>query len=96
MKRPLMIETITDHICSAATGHQRSDGHGPRTPYVKARIRKLANQLPESSSHVLHNVRIYINGYLDNTTDIEMKRIVTLAGGQVLYVQRERSTANRG
>ena len=28
---------------------------------------------------------VYINGYLADTTDIEMKRIVTLAGGQILY-----------
>lgn len=31
-------------------------------------------------------VRVYINGYLRDTTDIEMKRTVTLAGGQVLSV----------
>lgn len=29
---------------------------------------------------------VYIGGYMDNTTDIEMKRIVTQAGGQILYV----------
>lgn len=54
---------------------------------MSARHRKLADQLPETSdTHVLRNVRVYINGYLDNTTDIEMKRIVTLAGGQVMCV----------
>ena len=30
---------------------------------------------------------MYINGYLEDTTDIEMKRIVALAGGQVQYVR---------
>ncbi|KAI0638060.1 hypothetical protein C8Q77DRAFT_1089092 [Trametes polyzona] len=78
----------SDHICSAATGHQRSDGRGPQQPYVKARTRKLLDQLPEKPTEgvqVLRNVRVYINGYLENTTDIEMKRVVTLAGGQVLY-----------
>ncbi|TFK87078.1 hypothetical protein K466DRAFT_523106 [Polyporus arcularius HHB13444] len=75
----------SDHISSAATGHQRSDGRGPQQPYLKARYRKLADQLPETSTQVLRNVRIYINGYLDNTTDIEMKRIVSLAGGQVMH-----------
>ena len=39
-----------------------------------------------SKASVLKGVRVYINGYLRNTTDIEMKRIVALAGGQVLYV----------
>lgn len=33
----------------------------------------------------MRNVRIYINGYLEGTTDIEMKRIVTIAGGQIMY-----------
>ena len=35
---------------------------------------------------VMQGVRVYINGYLSDTTDIEMKRTVTLAGGQVLSV----------
>ena len=35
---------------------------------------------------VMEGVRVYINGYLCDTTDIEMKRTVTLAGGQVLFV----------
>ncbi|KAI0677124.1 hypothetical protein C8Q78DRAFT_1065749 [Trametes maxima] len=77
----------SDHISSAATGHQRSDGRGPRKSYIEVRDKKLAQQLPEKpadGAQVMRNVRIYINGYLDNTTDIEMKRIVTLAGGQVL------------
>ncbi|KAI0775922.1 hypothetical protein BD413DRAFT_469530 [Trametes elegans] len=77
----------SDHICSAATGHQRSDGRGPRKSYMEVRNRKLDDQLPEKSTEgvpVLRNVRIYINGYLEDTTDIEMKRIVTLAGGQVM------------
>ena len=76
----------TDHICSAATGHQRSDGRGPRKTYMDVRRDKLAKQLPETSSDTLRNVRVYINGYLEGTTDIEMKRIVTLAGGQVMCV----------
>lgn len=36
--------------------------------------------------NVLRNVRAYIDGFLENTTDIEMKRIITQAGGEVLYV----------
>ncbi|KAI0353537.1 hypothetical protein OH77DRAFT_1427229 [Trametes cingulata] len=78
----------SDHICSAATGHQRSEGRGPQKSYWQARTKKLANQLPEKpteGAQVLRNVRIYINGYLEDTTDIEMKRIVTLAGGQVMH-----------
>ncbi len=76
--------SFPDHISSAATGHQVSDGRGPRKSYIDVRRSKLTEQLPEKPSEgalVLRNVRVYINGYLDNTTDIEMKRIVTLAGG---------------
>ncbi|KAI0832300.1 hypothetical protein BC628DRAFT_1414614 [Trametes gibbosa] len=77
----------SDHISSAATGHQRSEGRGPHKSYLEVRAKKLAEQLPEKpteGAQALRSVRIYINGYLENTTDIEMKRIVTLAGGQVL------------
>ncbi|KAI0796782.1 hypothetical protein C8Q75DRAFT_210648 [Abortiporus biennis] len=80
-----------DYVTTAATGHQRGER---RTPYVPAytyndvRREKLKNQLPDKQDtkegNVLRNVRVYINGYLDNTTDIEMKRIVALAGGQIL------------
>ena len=44
---------------------------------------------------VLSNTRIYINGYLRGTTDIEMKRVITEAGGQVLFVQEPVRTTNR-
>ncbi|KAH9853606.1 hypothetical protein C2E23DRAFT_728241 [Lenzites betulinus] len=87
---PITSSTIyerSDHISSAATGHQRSEGRGPHKSYLDVRAKKLAEQLPEKpteGAQVLRNVRIYINGYLENTTDIEMKRIVALAGGQVL------------
>ncbi len=87
MKLPLITAyDHSDHICSAATGHQRSEGPKPCKTRLEVRSKKLANQLPESEAQVLRGVRVYINGYLDNTTDIEMKRIVTLAGGQMLYV----------
>ena len=38
-------------------------------------------------SSVLSNTSIYINGYLRGTTDIEMKRVIAEAGGQVLFVR---------
>ena len=41
---------------------------------------------PKTKKLVMEGVRVYINGYLCDTTDIEMKRTVTLAGGQVLFV----------
>lgn len=55
---------------------------------MASRSAKLRSQLPERlegpEGNVLRGVRVYINGYLEDTTDIEMKRIVTLAGGQIL------------
>jgi len=79
----------SDHISSVATGHQRSERRVNQKNYWESRNEKLAQQLPEkpsgSEGNVLRGVRVYINGYLDGTTDIEMKRIVTLAGGQVMH-----------
>ena len=75
-----------------ATGHQRSDGRANQKPYLDARKKKLSEQRPEpeatspGANNVLRGVRIYIGGYLDNSTDIEMKRIVKAAGGEVLSV----------
>lgn len=54
------------------------------------RTRKLDEQRAEDASNrppqpqVLRNVKAYINGYLEGTTDLEMKRIITQHGGTVL------------
>lgn len=57
--------------------------------YLEERGKKLSIQREEESTNdepqVLRNVRAYINGFLSDTTDIEMKRIVLRAGGQILY-----------
>ncbi|KAF8842685.1 hypothetical protein BDN67DRAFT_925686 [Paxillus ammoniavirescens] len=81
----------SDTVVSAATGHQRGEGRTPvgdnRDTYLEDRKRKLALQRKEEPTlSVLSNVRIYIGGYLSGTTDIEMKRIVALAGGTILLV----------
>lgn len=94
MGRTLIADiAFIDYISSTSTGHEVSDGHRTqdRREYLKERAVKLADQLdkPEatsSESKVLRNTRIHINGFLDDTTDIEMKRIVTLAGGEIVYV----------
>ncbi|KAH8999221.1 hypothetical protein EDB92DRAFT_942410 [Lactarius akahatsu] len=74
----------SDHVVSLATGHQKPDGPSHRRVYVKERNAKLRDQREEATSNVLSNTSIYINGYLRGTTDIEMKRVITEAGGQVL------------
>ncbi|KAL0949393.1 hypothetical protein HGRIS_009457 [Hohenbuehelia grisea] len=80
----------TQHIVSATTGHQVSEGRAPssRSAYLVDRTQKLADQKAEdinaSELKILRGTRIYINGYLRDTTDIEMKRVVTRAGGEIL------------
>lgn len=79
-----------DHVVSIATGHQVADKPLDRGLYMKDRERKLADQrevkLKTNEGQVFSNVRVYINGFLENTTDLEMKRIVTQAGGVILYL----------
>ena len=72
-----------------ASGHQRSERRGGvRTSYFQDRKKKIVeqNEEPVSKARLLDNVRVYINGYLSDTTDIEFKRIVCLAGGQIMWV----------
>ncbi|KAF8529058.1 hypothetical protein BU17DRAFT_37415 [Hysterangium stoloniferum] len=74
------------HVDSCATGHQRSDGRRPTT-YSRSRSSKLDEQRVERGKDVngvLSGTKIYVGGYLAGTTDIEMKRIVTLAGGKIV------------
>ena len=76
-----------DHVTSAVTGHQRSEVHLDRSAYLKHRAIKLEEQKQgQQECGILADVRLYVNGYLNDTTDIEMKRLVTLAGGEVLSV----------
>ncbi|KAK0206379.1 hypothetical protein DFS33DRAFT_1314289 [Desarmillaria ectypa] len=77
----------SDHVISTSTGHQVAETRiSHRTEYFEARAQKLAQQREKgcSESQILRNTRIYIDGYLSGTTDIEMKRIVTEAGGTIL------------
>ena len=81
-----------DHISSMTSGHQRHDGPSRRSEsssYLEHRNKKLKDQAEEQSNHdkvsnIFKGTRIYIGGYLANTTDIEMKRILNLAGARVL------------
>lgn len=79
---------LLDTVVSAATGHQRGErrGRGDGKQYFEDRNKKLDLQRnqQQASSGALRNVRVYIGGYLNGTTDIEMKRLITLAGGTTL------------
>jgi hypothetical protein len=81
------IRQRSEILVSYSTGHQVAENGGRgRREYLEFRNKKLRDQMQDSSSGVLRNTRIYINGYLDNTTDIEMKRMITSAGGRVMSV----------
>jgi hypothetical protein len=59
-----------------------------RSLYLSDRSKKLKEQLarPVDSKKVLSGVKIWIDGYLDGTTDIAMKDTVKRAGGDILCV----------
>ncbi|KAF8639872.1 hypothetical protein AX17_001127 [Amanita inopinata Kibby_2008] len=80
---------FVDVVVSTATGHQVAEMRMNRRLYLQNRERKLAQQWErpsDNSNRVLQQARIYIGGYLEGTTDIEMKRLITLSGGQVMFV----------
>jgi hypothetical protein len=80
-----------DRVYSTSTGHQVSDGRRGGRLFFEDREHKLARQREANSSsdmpNIFRNVRVYINGFLDNTTDIEMKRIIIQSGGQIVYAR---------
>jgi hypothetical protein len=60
-----------------------------RQLYVEDRERKLADQREKCSDPrglILRYARIYIDGYLEGKTDIEIKRLITLGGGRIMFV----------
>ncbi|KAJ7228516.1 hypothetical protein GGX14DRAFT_530286 [Mycena pura] len=76
------------HVFSTATGHQVSEGSRRRHPEDRAKkinVQRAEAATPEQPQ-VLVNVRCYINGFLADTTDLEMKRVIVSAGGTVLPV----------
>ena len=48
---------------------------------------KLQIQREDNNSignELLKGVKVYINGYLEGTTDIEVKKVVVQSGGQIV------------
>ncbi|KAJ3716296.1 hypothetical protein DFJ43DRAFT_1100914 [Lentinula guzmanii] len=79
----------TEHVVSMASGHQVSESRRNHRIYHEARSHKLTAQKETTTAtehpQILSNVKVYIDGLLTGITDIEMKRIITRAGGQILY-----------
>ncbi|KAG9015882.1 hypothetical protein FRB90_004303 [Tulasnella sp. 427] len=81
-----------DYVSSCCTGHERRDGSHPGN-YHAVRSRKLLDQEKAKgggsgteSSSVMKGVRAYF-GFCNDNTDIELRRIITLAGGSSTYAQ---------
>ncbi|KAF6762352.1 hypothetical protein DFP72DRAFT_878614 [Ephemerocybe angulata] len=49
------------------------------------RVQHQPSKASAPATGIFRNTRIYINGYLEGTTDIEVKRIVIEGGGKVLF-----------
>ncbi|KAJ3548470.1 hypothetical protein NMY22_g1255 [Coprinellus aureogranulatus] len=81
----------SDKVLSTSTGHQMTEDTMSRKRYFKERSEALHNQQKPSApsaaptAGIFRNTRIYINGYLEGTTDIEIKRLVIEGGGKVLF-----------
>jgi hypothetical protein len=73
-----------DRVVAVSTGHQVNEERQNRRLYFEDRERKLNAQQDSSTSGVFRSVRVYLSGYLSGTTDIEMKRIIAQAGGQIV------------
>ncbi|KAJ7283932.1 hypothetical protein C8J57DRAFT_1462828 [Mycena rebaudengoi] len=76
------------HAFSTSSGHQVAEERTNRSLYLQHRGKKLDVQTKDDiepeQPQILVNVKCYINGFLADTTDIEMKRIIASAGGKVL------------
>jgi hypothetical protein len=60
-----------------------------RRRYFKERtaalhVQQKPSQPSAPATGIFRNTRIYINGYLEGTTDIEIKRLVIEGGGKIL------------
>ncbi|KAG6911230.1 hypothetical protein DXG01_003097 [Tephrocybe rancida] len=90
MRPTVQVARISYRVVSVSTGHQVGDRQLDRKLYLKDRESKLSVQrevkvkAKTSEDQVMSNICVYINGFLENTTDIEMKKIVTRAGGRTV------------
>ena len=85
MEFPSTEASQLDHVVAFATGHQVAEGSRKQRPYMLYRTEKPSIQRETTNyAGVLKDTKIYINGYLESITDIELKRIIAQAGGQIV------------
>ncbi|KAH9440542.1 hypothetical protein Pst134EB_031151 [Puccinia striiformis f. sp. tritici] len=73
------------HVVSAATGHQQSNGRGASSSsnYNTNRLSKLRAQAKPAESNILRKVVIYINGYTGTEiTNQALIGVIQSAGGE--------------
>jgi len=83
----------TEHYVTFSTGHQVAEGRINQGSYMASREDKLRvqhDEIPKSryegnNNNILKGTRIYVNGYLESTTDLEVKKIIIQLGGQLVY-----------
>ncbi|TDL30004.1 hypothetical protein BD410DRAFT_680361, partial [Rickenella mellea] len=78
----------SDVVHSSTSGHQRGERRARHierdfTEDLKKKRKEQTSEIDKMSG-VLSGTNVYIGGYLEDTTDIEMKRILTAAGSRVL------------
>lgn len=86
---PCRSNYFTDKVLSTTTGHQVAEDTMSRRRYFKERtaalhVQQKPSQPSAPATGIFRNTRIYINGYLEGTTDIEIKRLVIEGGGKIL------------
>jgi hypothetical protein len=75
-----------DYVSTCTTGHQIAEERTSQRIYHELRNQKLKDQIEkdDTGEKPLKNTYIYLDGYLENTTDIELKRLISLAGGNIM------------
>ena len=82
----------TDHYVTFASGHQVAQERIHQAAYITYREDKLQiqheanNSIGDNNNALFKGVKVYINGYLEGTTDIEVKKVVVQCGGQIAWV----------
>jgi len=77
---------VIDRVVSVSTGHQVAEERQNRRLYLQDRQGKLDAQWARNSKSngIFQSVCVYLSGYLNGTTDIEIKRVIAEGGGQTV------------
>lgn len=90
IERVVTLTPLSDYVSSCCTGHEKNEKNRISS-YFETRRNKLSEQETSkregtSTSDIFKNVRVYL-GFCDSDTDMEMRRIISLAGGTSTYAE---------